>query len=134
MTVHHLWCKIKTTDSTNCFFLYTLKQNFMLIFDVLLFLCIIFVASLLMVIISLDVKRIQYVCYCKNAIFKKCSFTNCLPLFCSKKSLVCCNNSYLSHRIIDSFPWLSKFKILRLKLVLLAPMVLRLGLTKLGLN
>ena len=40
-------------------------------------------------------------------------------------------NSYLSHRIIDSFPWILKWKIIGLKLALFIPSGRRLGLTKL---
>ena len=39
-------------------------------------------------------------------------------------------NSYLSHRVIDSFPWILKWKIVRLKPVLLAPRTRRPGLKK----
>ena len=51
-----------------------------------------------------------------------------------KLSLLFYHNSYLTHRIIDSFPWMLKLKIDKIKLVLFSPKWPKIWANKISIN
>ena len=85
-------------------------------------------AGFIMFIISTFVDNIYYIQNTFSKVDKICLHIITKNI---KKSKIIVNNSYLSHRIINSFLWILKYKIMILKSVLIAQRDPQLGITKL---